>query len=242
MSRFWTYFHDRLAWPQLFQPGPLSAIVKGLALYMDDVREDIIWLRRQCVVDTAEDDMLERYGASRGILRTRFDTDASYRLRVSHAYAWHKLGGTVSGLRRILGENGYPDAIIRNARQCDGSRWAQFDVLLPLPPVGFDDDDNARLRWLIVEYKPARSMPQLVTDTSIPCPLRHGLAVVCATRSEIKPWEPTGEAPDCTLRHGLATVGRTLAEYAASTPETTAPGLGARTALAVAGRTVAAMQ
>ena len=211
MSRFWTYFHDRLAWPQLFQPGPLSAIVKGLALYMDDVREDIIWLRRQCVVDTAEDDMLERYGASRGILRTRFDTDASYRLRVSHAYAWHKLGGTVSGLRRILGENGYPDAIIRNARQGDGSRWAQFDVLLPLPPVGFDDDDNARLRWLILEYKPARSVPQLVTDTSIPCPLRHG----------------------------LATVGRTLAEYAASTPETTAPGLGARTALAVAGRTVA---
>lgn len=115
-------------------------------------------------------------------------------------------------------------------------------MLLPLPPVGFDDDDNARLRWLILEYKPARSMPQLVTDTSIPCPLRHGLAVVCATRSEIKPWEPTGEAPDCTLRHGLATVGRTLAEYAASTPETTAPGLGARTALAVAGRTVAAMQ
>ena len=57
-SPFWQYFHDRLNWPAIFRPGPVSALVKGLALYMDDVREDILWLRRQWNPSTADDDMI----------------------------------------------------------------------------------------------------------------------------------------------------------------------------------------
>ena len=94
-SPFWQYFHDKLNWPAIFRPGPVSALVKGLALYMDDVREDILWLRHQWNPATADDELIAAYGASRGILRTRYDTDESYRLRVVNAFAWHKLGGKV---------------------------------------------------------------------------------------------------------------------------------------------------
>lgn len=95
-SPFWQYFHDKLNWPAIFRPGPVSALVKGLALYMDDVREDILWLRHQWNPATADDELIAAYGASRGILRTRYDTDESYRLRVVNAFAWHKLGGKPS--------------------------------------------------------------------------------------------------------------------------------------------------
>ena len=29
-SPFWQYFHDKLNWPAIFRPGPVSALAKGL--------------------------------------------------------------------------------------------------------------------------------------------------------------------------------------------------------------------
>lgn len=174
-SPFWQYFHDRLNWPAIFRPGPMSALVKGLALYMDDVREDILWLRHQWNPSTADDERIAAYGASRGILRTRYDTDESYRLRVVNAFAWHKLGGKVQGLVRILAENGFAGAVIKSVNDVrrhdaalshngaatynDGLCWAQFDVkLVEIPEQGLNADVLAWFRWLVNEYKPARSI------------------------------------------------------------------------------------
>ena len=174
-SPFWQYFHDKLNWPAIFRPGPVSALAKGLALYMDDVREDILWLRRQWNPATADDERIAAYGASRGILRTRYDTDESYRLRVVNAFAWHKLGGKVQGLVRILAENGFAGAVIvpvndvrrhdaafshnGAASYNDGLCWAQFDVkLVEIPEQGLNADILAWFRWLVNEYKPARSI------------------------------------------------------------------------------------
>ena len=174
-SPFWQYFHDRLNWPAIFRPGPVSALAKGLALYMDDVREDILWLRRQWNPATADDERIAAYGASRGILRTRYDTDESYRLRVVNAFAWHKLGGKVQGLVRILAENGFEGAVIVPVNDVrrhdaafshngastynDGLCWAQFDVrLVEVPEQGLNADILAWFRWLVNEYKPARSI------------------------------------------------------------------------------------
>lgn len=174
-SPFWRYFHERLNWPAIFRPGPISALARGLALYMDDVREDILWLRRQWSPATADDDMIAKYGASRGIRRTRFDTDESYRLRVVNAYAWHRLGGKVRGLVQILAENGFNGAVVvpvTGARCHDGTllhdggqtyrcgeTWAQFDVILvEIPEAGLNAEIISWFRWLINEYKPARSI------------------------------------------------------------------------------------
>ncbi len=173
MSRFWQYFHDELHWPAIFLPGPLSALARGLAHSMDDVCEVILWLRRQFIPATADDTLIAGYGASRGIPRTRFDSDASYRLRVVNAYAWHKLGGKVTGVAQILAENGFAGAEIlpvNSARLHDGGQehngainysdgvcWAQFSVRLEFPETGLDQEVMAWCRWLVNEYKPARS-------------------------------------------------------------------------------------
>lgn len=175
MSRFWRYFHEKLNWPLIFRPGPISALVRGLALYMDDVREDILWLRDQWNPQTADESLIAAYGESRGILRNRYDTDESYRLRVVNAYAWHKLGGKVSGLVRILAENGFHGAVIESVndvRRHDaalmhngratynaGLCWAQFDVkFVEIPESGLNSDIANWFRWLVNEYKPARSI------------------------------------------------------------------------------------
>ncbi len=99
-NRFWRYFHESLNWPHIFRPGPVSVLVRELTLCMDDVREDILWLRRQWTPITSEEDLITGYGESRGVPRMRLDTDDLYRKRVINAYIWHKLGGKVGGMER----------------------------------------------------------------------------------------------------------------------------------------------
>lgn len=157
-SPFWQYFHDKLNWPAIFRPGPLSALVKGLALYMDDVREDILWLRRQFSPATADDELIERYGTSRGVPRTRYDTDDKYRTRVVRAYAWHKLGGLVGGLPQVLAEYGYPGGVIRHCRDDAPALWAHFEVHLLTPSHEWGQADIDAVYALANTYKPARSV------------------------------------------------------------------------------------
>lgn len=159
---FWSYFRERLAWPWIFRPGPLAVIARGLADYLDTVREDIRWTRDQWIVTTAEQELMQGYGASRGAPRTRHDDDARHRSRVERAYAWHAMGGTVEGLPRILEEYGYPGGRVRNLRDHNAELWAHFDVELLNPPALFGQADIEAVLDLVNEYKPARSVVGLV--------------------------------------------------------------------------------
>lgn len=200
-SPFWKYFHDALHWPQIFHPGPLSAMAKGLALYMDGVREDILWLRRQWTPATADEELIERYGASRGIYRQRFDTDQSFRARVVNAYAWHHLGGKVRGLERIFAENGLAGTEILPASLPE--LWAHFRVGIDVTGREFSEDDGALAWWLANEYKPARSkIEDLLTHSTNPLPVTVALAVV--TRNSRR-----------TLIHFPASAATPLAEVVA---------------------------
>lgn len=154
-SPFWTYFHDKLNWLPIFRPGPVSALMKGLALHLDDVREDILWLRRQWNPATCELELVGKYGKSRGIIRNRFDTDESYRKRVVYAYAWHKLGGKVRGLEKILSESGFNTTISNSGNK---DLWAHFCITLKLGDKIYSEEESSFFWFLVNEYKPARSV------------------------------------------------------------------------------------
>ena len=163
-SRFWRYFHDNLAWAQIFSPGPLACLIKGMAASLDEARQDMILLREQFTPETADGSFIEGYGASRGIIRTRLDTSDSYHRRVINAFVWHKLGGKTSGLAQILAENGFFNAAIGPLNMIQGVsdafaalHWAHFAVRLDVPLAGLDQDALDGLLWLVNEYKPARS-------------------------------------------------------------------------------------
>lgn len=107
-SLFWAYAHDRLRWLWIFRPGPLSALVRGIAGYLDDIREDVIWTRNQYLASLAIKDLMPGYAQSRAVPRTRYDSDEQHRTRVVRAYAWHHLGGKVTACRRF-----WPSTAIR---------------------------------------------------------------------------------------------------------------------------------
>lgn len=210
-SPFWKYFHDKLNWLCIFRPGPVSAIIRGLALRMDLCLEDIIWLRKQWTPITCEEDRIVPFGESRGVPRTRIDTDASYKNRVINAYIWHKLGGKVRGVERIYREN---DFITKILNASDPELWAHFRVWIDVNNTPFGPD-AAQLSWFIAnEYKPARSKIEYFI-TSIELPLDEhvgiGIAGLCKSRFIIY-FEPP-PMPRLSARMGLSMSVTTKTRY-----------------------------
>ena len=205
-SPFWSYFHDKLNWLPIFRPGPVSAIMKGLALHMDEVRQDILWLREQWNPATCELWLLERYGASRGIFRNSFDTDESYRKRVIHAYIWHKLGGKVRGMEQIYAESGY-DALVSSSPYPE--LWAHFRVRIAVTDLFFGLEELKNCFWIANEFKPARSILEGIWTYGI-THMTHVFA--CASRSltsvRNQLWFPPPEIP--VTEKIIAIGGRTL--------------------------------
>ncbi|MBI4621031.1 MAG: hypothetical protein HY739_12870 [Desulfobacterales bacterium] len=159
MSLFWKYFKDTLRWPLIWKPGPLSVIVKGAALVLDDVRDSILWLRSQFKPETCEKEYIVRFARSRGIRRYNLETDdEKFKQRVIDAYAWQMLGGGIQGLPKILEQYGYICNKIVNVRHFDPDRWAEFRPEVTLPEnEGFKEEDFDLIPFIVNDWKPARS-------------------------------------------------------------------------------------
>ena len=159
MSLFWKYFKDTLRWPLIWKPGPLSVIVKGAALVLDDVRGSILWLRSQFKPETCEKEHIIRFARSRGIRRYNLETDDErFKQKVINAYVWQMLGGGIQGLPKILEQYGYICNRIVNVRHEDPERWAEFRPEVTLPEyVGFKEEDFDLIPFIVNDQKPTRS-------------------------------------------------------------------------------------
>ncbi len=162
---FWAYTRDKLAWLGIAEPGPLAAVMHGIAAYKEKTLERVLWLRRQFIPTLADDDFVSYFGESRGVPRNRYDSAEKYRLRVERAFAWHAQAGKVKGLPRILAEYGFADGKIKNLRDDDLELWAHFEVVLLNPPVNFGLQDIAAVTQLANEHKPGRSVMSKVQFT-----------------------------------------------------------------------------
>lgn len=161
-SRFWKYFHDTLCWAQIDAPGPLAAVIKGLAHRLDKVREDALFLRDQAFPQRCRDELVPMHGYTRGLTIHHTEMPEQFRQRVTNAYAWHMLGGKWEGLPQILKFYGFDIAELESMSKYQSSRWAEFQIGL-LSPANFEEQNTAlasleTLVWLINEYKPARSV------------------------------------------------------------------------------------
>lgn len=170
MSEFWKYFHDRLAWPLIHAPGPLSGLVRGLGLALDSARDDIMYFRRQWFPEQCETALVPGFGASRGLVRHPRESAEQFRARVVNAWRWHLLGGKAQGLPEILKFYGFDTLTVENLRSYQPSRWAEFQLGLKTPATQTEQEallaDLDTLLWLVNEYKPARSvLARIYTDT-----------------------------------------------------------------------------
>lgn len=184
MSLFWRYFTDTLRWRWIQTAGPLAALVKGGARVMDDVREDVLWLRRQAFPDTCEDQFLAIHGDARGVCQRENETIELYRTRVIKAYAWQLLGGKNLGLPRVLEYYGYPDTRIHNMRDDDLDRWAEFKVKFPKTDIKvLEETDFPAIFDTVEDQKPARSK---LAALSFEREKQGGLTYACAVRHSKK--------------------------------------------------------
>ncbi len=157
MSKFWQYFQE-LQWPLIFRPGPLSALIKGLALALDDVRQDILWFRSQFNPATCDENFVFPHATSRGIARHSIESDGLFKERTKQAFSWQALGGGQRGLPRILEYLGYSGCDIKNIRDEEPARWAEFKISLDVLKRGLGPDDYALVSWAAQDQKPARSI------------------------------------------------------------------------------------
>lgn len=192
MSLFWRYFKDTLRWLLIWQPGPLSALAKGGALFLDMVRDHLLWLRDQFNPATCDDDHVIRFARSRGLKRHFLETDDDkFRDRVVAAYAWQMLGGRQTGVPKILEHYGYTNPKIINMRDKDPNRWAEFIAeLAPAVGQGFVLEDWDFIPFIINNHKPARSkLAQLVmylpTKGDVP---KIGMALMCGEVTTLYPY------------------------------------------------------
>ena len=157
-SVFWRYCRDRLALPFITRVGALAALIQGLCRYADDTAKDMRWLQAQFLPPKADDALISLYGESRGVERTRFDSDQQFRLRVERAFAWHRLGPKTFGMPKILQEYGFGSCKIVNSREQHPELYAHFEIHLLKPPADFAADDVDRVFALADQYKPGRSV------------------------------------------------------------------------------------
>ena len=156
-SVFWRYCRDRLALPVITKVGALAALVHGICRYADDAAADMRGLQGQFLPPKADETLIPLYGESRGVERTRFDSDGQFRLRVERAFAWHRLGPKTFGMPQILQEYGFGSCKIVNCRDQNPDLYAHFEIRLLKPPTDFAADDVDRVFTLADQYKPGRS-------------------------------------------------------------------------------------
>lgn len=168
-SPFWTYFYDKLRWGLIAEPGPVQAVIKGLAHRLDGVRDDAVFMRAQWFPQLCELELVPEHGYARGLVRHHTETPDQYRRRVINAYAWHMLGGKQAGVPAILSFYGCDIAELESLRKYQSSRWAEFQIGLHNPQSLAEQNailaNLETLVWLVNEYKPARSvLARLYTD------------------------------------------------------------------------------
>jgi len=155
---FHDYIFKTLRWMPGLRPGPIMAVLHGLARVFNDVVKDMYWLRDQMNPATCELQFLEPLAESRGITRHRLEVDNDkFRQRVVKAFAWQLLGGKSAGMPKLLKHFGYEVDEPVNVRSEDEARWAEFKIKVDPQESGIKKDDLELLDWAINESKPGRS-------------------------------------------------------------------------------------
>lgn len=188
MTGFKKYFFKVLRWPLLHSPGPLAALVEGLARTFDEVCGDIVWLRNQFNPWTCDPDMIPAHAASRGIIRHPSEPEDKYAERCIRAFAWQKLGGGQIGMPRIMEHYGFPGVSMTNMRFEEEERWAEFKVRVPVPETGLDSEDCKLIVWNANETKPGRSrLAGINAESKLPGSANAAGKVITAVISRITP-------------------------------------------------------
>lgn len=200
MGLFWDYFRKTLRWPQILVPGALAMLAEGGAACLDATRDVILQLRDQAFPSRCETVNLDRFAASRGIVRSPLEPDDHWYGRIRFAYLWWVRGGRESAMQESMRFGfGFTSCEVINLRAEDPLRWASFRLVLE----GVQGDIMTSLdavTWAVNEVKPARSKLDSMQLYAVaePSSLQRGIATIGGHATVIYPYT----VPEITVTFG----------------------------------------
>ncbi len=224
-SKYWQYFRDTLAYPEIQRPGPLALLAEAEAREHDLLFALGENVRDQFLPELALQESVALFGSSRGVPRHYIETDEQYRKRVVQAFAWQKLSGRYHGLYRIYEEYGFP--LIRLV-ELKGGQWAEFDIELLAPHSGQNLEELFELlSWIALEYKRASAMLRRIRLVRrFEEKIYFGLGLSAFERTTIYP--PPFAAPRVSLNVAAKAAAVSHERWAIYPPPLNLPGVSAR--------------
>lgn len=107
-----------------------------------EVREAMKSLRLNRFPQTSTIEALYLLAKERGIEKFDFETEEEFRERVINALDWHRLKGTVKGIKTILKIYGFENIKVEPVLKTDPNRWAEFNVKFSLSQNILDRDTS----------------------------------------------------------------------------------------------------
>ncbi|MCL5290297.1 MAG: phage tail protein [Firmicutes bacterium] len=139
------------------QDGDADKLTKALGPNYDAAMEAIFQLREQSFGVTATGEALDQIGKDRLLPRFREETDEEYRLRIMAADEIHSQSGTAESMLEAFRKLGFADSEIKELREEDPTRWAEFSVNLVLPEAGFTEAQRSNIISNIKKMKPGHT-------------------------------------------------------------------------------------
>ena len=132
--------------PRWLQGARAAEQIQATAAPLDDLALKTRSLMLARLVPYAPEDVLMTIGAERGIRRFPGEPLGTYRNRVSAAWSWWRMAGTLPGMKRLLELSGYQASIQEHFKDPDREHWAEFSITVtptikPEPDASWGEND-----------------------------------------------------------------------------------------------------
>lgn len=169
MSKFYTYFKEKLKFFFLWYETPFTPVFKGISHIFDETIDDIKWLRRQFNVYTCDEEYLKRYGNARGVERLPYEDYELWKNRVQDCYNWYnKKAGKTSTIKTFLDQklDEEEDSLIPNIIEYRDKKLTAYDqtiqraeIFVKFKAENVKPSDKIYAKQVISEFKRASIKP-----------------------------------------------------------------------------------
>lgn len=141
----------------------LLIFCRMMGLVFDDIKDAVLRLRKESLIETCSNCMLEIAGQDRDMVQLKGETYEAYRKRLQMKAQIAEMAGTQQGLLYALDALGYSNCTIEPLYLKDADRWAEININFWTESV--DEDRTIDFRCIVSEVmkvKRASTLPHYI--------------------------------------------------------------------------------
>lgn len=136
---------------------------KVVGKLFDDCKNDIFKVRRESMIISASESMLNEHGKDRNLPRLNNEDTEAYRTRLSMKAITAQRAGTRSGVLLSVKSLGYTNSDIVPYKTIDPERWAEFLVMIDIS-IDHENVDYNNLRRVVRSVKEASAKDNYIIN------------------------------------------------------------------------------